>query len=307
MFAPQAQLAQAAAYAARHMPPQAAGIFACDVPLLRVENNVGGTHIGIPLPRALQRRIFSLRNKNFNGASACLGSDDAHTHGTALLFEPGSIVIVGVPTAPALRLLVHKLCDVLRAVGQRPHILFVSIDNRVATGRLGFPVALERMHRCMEGFVTTYQPDLFPGMICMRQAYREQIVMTLFESGNVTALGIRSIHSGGLVFRQVATMAAANRAPPAAAAAAAGQGGLRLRRKSSERMARLLSEETACEADYERESNKRGMNRRVVEEMLKCGRLYADLGEERCIAQTQQHMDRFVAEQIARLASKRRR
>lgn len=254
-------LRTARAYVAAHMPPQPAGVFASSVPLLRVENNVGGTQLCMSLPRALQQRLFSLKCKHFNGASACIGCgrpDDPSTRATALMFAPGSVQIVGAPSVHVLRLLLHKICDVLRAAGHKPHMLFVSIDNRVATGSLGFPVALERMHHCMDGFVTSYEPSLFPGMICMHQQHSQQIVTTLFEGGNVTALGITSLRRASELFLEVAAMARAHRT---------GLAVNRQKRKSDQRQARLRSEECACETDQARSENKRHVSKLIVAAM----------------------------------------
>lgn len=299
-----AELEAAHAYAAAHMPPQPAGVFSSNVPLLRVENNVGGTQVCMRLPRALQQRLFVLKCKRFNGASACLGAgdpDDPAVRATALIFAPGSVQIVGAPSVHVLRLLLHKICDVLRGAGHRPHMLFVSIDNRVATGGLGFPVALERMHHCMEGFVTTYEPRLFPGMICMHQAHGEQIVMTLFEGGNVTALGIKSLRRTSELFLSVYAMACAHRT----AASVNHQ-----KRKSGERRARLASEDMACEVDAARSEGKRRASKLIVAEM----RAFVAANAARMLdpgfsRQMQQHVDAIVSRVVAKedARAKRRR
>ena len=296
----QQQLADAEAYVARHLPAQPAGVFSSTVPLLEVQNTVGGTQLCMQLPRSLQERLFSLQCKHFNGSSACISCgqpDNQQLRATALIFDPGSVQIVGAAGASELRLIIHVLCDVLRADGHRPHILFVSIDNRVATGNLGFPVALERMNGYVTGFVSTYEPDLFPGMICMQQRHTQHFVMTVFERGKVTALGITSLQSASEAFLSLAAMASAYRAP----LSVIGQ-----KRKSDARAARVLTEKDVCASDHKIVAAKRNMSKKISSEMRSwTAKNAARLGEPGVWEELEQRLKVIISE--AQAANNKRR
>lgn len=294
-------LAEAHNFVRATMRPQEAGVFSSSVPLLAVENTVGGTQLCMVLPRALQQKVVALITKHFNGASACLGCgtpDDQELRATALIFEPGSVQFVGAPGVSALHLLIHKLCDTLRANGHRPHILFVSIDNRVATGKIGFPIALERMYGSIDGFVTSYAPILFPGMICGSQRPGEKIVMTLFEGGKVTALGITSLKVASEVFLQMAMMARMYEVAPAVNTQ---------KRKSEARDARLTTETAACRMDKDRSARKRSVAKLVVKEMHRLLEQHADRANDPTLwREIQQSIDKMIRD-AAPQAGKRRR
>lgn len=246
-----AQLAEAHEFIAAYFRPQLAGVYAGDVPLLRVENNVGGTRFCVRLPRATQKRLFTLTCKNFHGTCTRIGLSEElagqSAHGSALIFEPGSVQVVGAPSMHMLRLLLHRIGDVLRNDGMRPHMLFVSIDNRVATGNFGFPIALERMHGCIPDFLTSYYPNKFPGLICIHQPDGQQFVMMLFESGKATALGLPSPRIANEIFLRMMCIASANKINASVA---------QQKRKSKERMARMTGETNAREVDSTRESRR---------------------------------------------------
>ena len=295
------QLAHDHAYVAGAMRPQEAGVFSSGVPLLAVENTVGGTMLCMKLPRPLQQQLFSLTIKHFNGASACLGCgtpDDTQLRATALMFEPGSVQYVGAPGVYELHLLNHKVGDTLRASGHRPHILFVSIDNRVATGQIGFPIALERMHHSIEGFVTSYEPKLFPGMICMSQRQNEHIVMTLFEGGKVTALGITSLKVASDVFLQMAAIARAYRVSTSVTTQ---------KRKSEARTARLTTETAACTADQDRATAKRLTGKHVVAAMREVLARNAHRANDPTVwRDVQAEIDKRINDAVAQTGKRRR-
>lgn len=295
------KLQNALAYVRAHMPPPPAGPFGSAIPLLRVENNVGGTHFCIEFTKPVQHLIV-LTRKHFNGDSGCLGMgdpDDASCRATSLVFSPGSVQIVGAPSHFVLKLLLHKLGDVLRASGYKPHMLFVSIDNRVATGLLGFPVKLETMHDSIPDFVTSYTPELFPGMICMHQRHAQQMVFTIFGGGKVTALGIQSLELAGELFLKLAMLAKMH----IASIVVERQIG-----KSKRRAAQLLNETAAREADGGRLRGVRAISKEIVETIRDFLAKNAHRQDDPdFLARQKEALDALIANIKARADMKRRR
>jgi TATA-box binding protein (TBP) (component of TFIID and TFIIIB) len=237
-------------YIEQNMGRQLAGKFACGITLLRIENIVGGSYVCVPLPRGMLAQFIPLTCKLFNGPSVslCFGNpesslSDERSAMTVLTFKPGSIQGVGAQNINVLRLTFHRFCDQLRTVGLRPYVLFVSKENVVATSSLNHTVEIHKMHKNVTGFHTWFDPMLFPGLILMHKQYGHQIVMTLFDEGNLTALGLLSPDIADDLFLEVAGIAACFRGQPIWA------GPSSIKRKSDERFARLCGEESSHIAD----------------------------------------------------------
>lgn len=221
-----------------HSPP--AGCYASAIRVLKEENNVGGCNVGMPLPIAVQRRVFCVTQKNFTGtiSQLSLGVDPTYqVRATALFFNTGSAEVIGARSADCMRMFNHRLVERLHEAGYtNARLQFLSLDNKVASGHIGYPVALERVHNNLPSFQTHYMPAKFPGCIC---AYHDNargifITMLVFEEGKVMALGIEDIEAANCVFISLVTMCAQFRIPP---------GAIRQRHKSSERVARLENEQ----------------------------------------------------------------
>lgn len=248
----------AAALVHRRLRPQEAGLYAGDVALLAVANVVGGTNFCVNLDPEFKHHICPLATKRFHGSSGRLDLGPlvaGRPRVTALVFGPGSVQIVGAQNSVVLLIALHRIALMLRAHGRQPHMLFVSNDNCVARGAINAEIQLERLHECLLGFDTLYEPERFPGMICLPHDNESGAVMMMFETGCVTALGISSLDVANRKFLELATIARTH----ARGQALAGQ-----LHKSSERQARCHSEERAQHADPMRRSARRKSGATII-------------------------------------------
>lgn len=201
--------AQVSAYVAAHLLPLPAGPFAGAIRVLAEVNNVGGANIGLELDKPMLRQVMYVTTKRFTGSSRQLGCGelpDYQINATALHFKPGSVEIIGAPSAPAVRLFIHELVRRLRRHGYTPRICWMSIDNKVVTGYVGQCVALERIEGRLPGFETEYAPGSFPGMICTHQHVDGDLTFMLFEDGKVVALGIRDMRQANELYLRFLAM-----------------------------------------------------------------------------------------------------
>jgi len=209
-------LAHAHARVAELLRSPAAGAYASDVHVLRETNNVGGAHINMELPLALQKRVFNVTQKDFTGNARqlSLGSERGYeADATALFFAPGSIQIIGARSDDMICAIIHRICEILRAIGHAPYILYLSIDNKVVKGNVGFAIKLECIHQSLPGFATSYVPQSFPGLICVYQDVERVVTITMFESGRIMALGIQNMQEISEIYLRVISMVTQHRAP----------------------------------------------------------------------------------------------
>ena len=178
-----------------HSPP--AGAYASAYSLLVEENSVGGTNMGCRLDlRAMLEAFPEVVIKKFTGLIVRVGVQigASTVEATALCFEPGSIVIIGARNSEHMRLTMDTLADLLRACGHDVRMSYISLDNKVAGGALGFFVRLEMLHDQLPGFETVYEPLLFPGVVCLYiQPDGPPCTMVVFENGKVQVLGIDDV------------------------------------------------------------------------------------------------------------------
>jgi len=286
---------------ARSFRPQSAGMYAGDVPLLRVANVVGGTRLCVELDQQLKDHMFTLDTKQFHGSSARLVLGDlvaGRNVVTALIFRPGSMQIVGAQNATILQLALHRIADVLRAHGRRPHMLFVSIDNCVATSGIDTEIALEQLVDCLYGYDTQYCPGVFPGLICLPFKRGRAPAMMVFESGRMMALGVSSVEAANRTFLSFAAIARSH----ASGVAVSGQ-----RSKSLERQARSYSEQHAQTIDATRRTRRRVsaqlIGKAVQDFMAETAELRRTPGYS---AQLRAHLDRLVSDATADAPGRRR-
>lgn len=212
-------LAHAHRRVASLLQPPPAGPYASNVAVLRESNNVGGSNINMQLPLELQKEVFDVTCKDFTGNTrqVALGTDaNSQLNATVLFFEPGSIQIVGARSKSAIMLVIHRICEILRARGHSPFMLYVSIDNTVVRGNVGFKVNLARAHGALPGFDTTYSPAHFPGLVCTYQDTVRVVTFVMFESGRVMALGIQDLMPVNAIYMQLIAMSHQFAADPVA-------------------------------------------------------------------------------------------
>jgi len=192
-----------------HSPP--AGSYASSYSLLVEENSVGGTNMGCRLDlRAMLEAFPEVVIKKFTGLIVRVGVQigSATVEATALCFEPGSIVVIGARNSEHMRLTMDTLADLLRACGHDVRMSYISLDNKVAGGALGFFVRLEMLHGQLPGFETVYEPLLFPGVVCLCiQHDGPPCTMVVFENGKVQVLGIDDVAMAQELFIVLCTLA----------------------------------------------------------------------------------------------------
>ncbi len=179
----------------RSLHSPAAGRLASGRMDMRVANTVGGIGIGVLMDAQVTgQNILANAKKDFTGIicqmSAGQGADVLYV--SALIFVPGSIQFMGARTADAIRLAAHELIGHLRRNRIMAHIMHFSIDNRVMTSSLEFSVDLAALHGNMPGYLTSYCPDLFPGLVC-GSLTEDVVTFMIFEGGKVMALGVNDV------------------------------------------------------------------------------------------------------------------
>ena len=210
------ELARAHVLAARLQSPPA-GAYAGNTAVLHETNNVGGTNVCMPLPLELLVALFNVTRKDFTGLIRQLsaGSEPRYaTNATALFFTPGSIEIMGARSADSVRVFIHLICRVLRANGHAPYAAYTSIDNKVVSGNLGFPVQLHLIHNNLPGFATSYSPRVFPGLVCTYQDETRVVTITIFDTGRIMALGISDMLIVNSIYMELVAAATSFRTPP---------------------------------------------------------------------------------------------
>lgn len=232
------ELERAQRVVAQYFRSPPAGPYASDAPVLKGENNVGGANIGIPLPQAVQRELLEVTEKDFTGNIRQLqvGENPQYAgNATSLTFNTGSIEVMGARSPDLVRIVIHKLCEHFERCGLEPDICYMSIDNKVTSGSLGYCVAMERMHRSLPGFETMYVPEDFPGIVCTYQHPNRRVVTFLvFEKGRVMALGIEDMYEASEIFLRLRMMCKDFERDATS---------IQARNASAERCARLMNEE----------------------------------------------------------------
>ena len=190
-----------------HSP--AAGRLASNRMEMRTANTVGGISIGVPMDaEATNRNFLANAKKDFTGRicqlSAGNGSDVLYV--SALIFVPGSIQFMGARTADAIRITAHEMVGRLRRNGLPAEIRHFSIDNRVMTSSLEITVDLAGLHMNMPGYLTSYCPDLFPGLVCGSLS-EDVVTFMIFEGGKVMALGVNDVERIKEKFWEIYAMA----------------------------------------------------------------------------------------------------
>jgi TATA-box binding protein (TBP) (component of TFIID and TFIIIB) len=238
-------------WAAAHLRAAPAGCFGKQITGLKEANIVGGMHVGIRLTREALRPVIPLTNKEFNGSSIGMSfrcgpcREDIYT-GTASVFPPGSVQLVGAQNIPVFKIILHKFLQLLRANGFNGTMLNFSVDNIVSTGNFNFSVALHQM-MIVPRFSVCYLPEDFPGLVCTSLHARNPVIALIFEGGRVMVLGITCMKAAMEQYLALRTVAELNKMPES----------VKLQRgKSLERSARLADEEDACIRDPTR-SDKR--------------------------------------------------
>ena len=176
-----------------HSPP--AGPYASEFKLLNGENTVGGATLCFYMGEAPLSQMFPVvTTKNFTGRiiQLAIPIGGKPVFATALCFQPGAIEIIGARNKEHVRIVIHLLADLFARHGHPIRLCYISVDNKVAAGSFGFHVGLEMLDDNLENFVTAYDPELFPGIVCIwvGDDGGDPCTIVAFENGKARALGI---------------------------------------------------------------------------------------------------------------------
>lgn len=176
---------------------------------MRTANTVGGINIGHPMDaEATNANFMANAKKDFTGRIGQLGAGEGADvlYVSALIFVPGSIQFMGARTADAIRITAQEMVGRLRRNGLPSQICHFSIDNRVMTSSLGITVDLAGLDMNMPGYLTSYSPDLFPGLVCGSLS-EDVVTFMIFEGGKVMALGVNDVERIKEKFWEIYAMA----------------------------------------------------------------------------------------------------
>ena len=109
---------------------------------------------------------------------------------TMLLFSSGKCVITGARSAHNAHLAARKFGYILTKVGYNCSYLDFKIQNVVGTTDVLFPIRLEGICASPHQKYTSYEPELFPGLIY--RMIQPKVVLLIFVSGKVVITGART-------------------------------------------------------------------------------------------------------------------
>lgn len=176
---------------------------------MRTANTVGGISIGHPMDaEATNANFMANAKKDFTGriGQLAVGEGADILYVSALIFVPGSIQFMGARTADGIRITAQEMVGRLRRNGLPAEIKHFSIDNRVMTSSLGITVDLAGLDMNMPGYLTSYSPDLFPGLVCGSLS-DDVVTFMIFEGGKVMALGVNDVERIKEKFWEIYAMA----------------------------------------------------------------------------------------------------
>ncbi|XP_011311224.1 TATA-box-binding protein isoform X2 [Fopius arisanus] len=130
------------------------------------------------------------RNSEYNpGRFTGLVMRIRNPRATALIFRSGKIVCTGARSEDDSFLASRKFARIIQKLGFPVQFLNFKIQNMVATCDLKFPIKLESLNH-MHGQFSTYEPELYPGLIYRMVAPR--VVLLIFVNGKVVLTGAKN-------------------------------------------------------------------------------------------------------------------
>lgn len=111
---------------------------------------------------------------------------------SANIFENGKVVINGTNSNANLKLAVKNICEKLRDIGIESIPDKLKIENCVASGLLNEKIDLSFTYNNIransKNMVVSYEPELFPGLICKDG----KKVFTIFTTGKYIITGCKN-------------------------------------------------------------------------------------------------------------------
>lgn len=113
---------------------------------------------------------------------------------TGLAFKNGKMNIVGCKTEEDCLLAARKFGRLLTKLGFNVRLKSFTIANIVATFDCHFPIHLESLASSKHRVFTTYNPEVFTGLI-YRVPQKPKTTFLIFVSGKIVATGAKSIEA----------------------------------------------------------------------------------------------------------------
>ncbi|KAL2458485.1 TATA-box-binding protein 2 [Abeliophyllum distichum] len=108
---------------------------------------------------------------------------------TALIFASGKMVCTGAKTMQQSKLAARKYARIIQKLGFPAKFKNFKIQNIVGSCDVNFSIRLESFQISSHGIFSTYEPELFPGLIYRMK--KPKIVILVFSSGKIVIAGAK--------------------------------------------------------------------------------------------------------------------
>ncbi|GKD07392.1 TATA-box-binding protein, partial [Tanacetum coccineum] len=108
---------------------------------------------------------------------------------TALIFASGRMVCTGAKSEQSSKVAARKYARIIQKLGFPAKLKDFKIQNIVASCDVKFTISLETLKESSHKAFTTYEPELFPGLIYRMK--QPKIVLLIFVSGKIVLTGAK--------------------------------------------------------------------------------------------------------------------
>ncbi|KAL2477452.1 TATA-box-binding protein 1 [Forsythia ovata] len=108
---------------------------------------------------------------------------------TALIFASGKMVCTGAKTKQQSKLAARKYARIIQKLGFPAKFKNFQIQNIVGSCDVNFSIRLESFQISSHGVFSTYEPELFPGLIYRMK--KPKIVILVFSTGKIVIAGAK--------------------------------------------------------------------------------------------------------------------
>lgn len=160
-----------------------------EIPPFHLQNVVSTFSLGVT---GLDLKYISLKHNflEFNPQTFAAGTLRlVNPRTTALAFASGNMVCTGGKTELESRYAARKYAMIFQKIGIPVCFKDFKIQNIVASANVGFNLKLQEISEAF-GPYTTYEPDLFPGLIL--RSINPKLVFLCFRSGKIVITGAKN-------------------------------------------------------------------------------------------------------------------
>lgn len=108
---------------------------------------------------------------------------------TCLIFASGTVVITGVVSPWAAKMVLQQLCTQLQTVYANIHLINFRIVNMVLKTKFSAPIFLQLVKRLFP-LESYHEEEVFPGLVF--RDYKSSVVLTIYRTGSVILPGHRN-------------------------------------------------------------------------------------------------------------------